>query len=368
MFNAASKLYFALAGAAIVLGFGYVIATSDRVGFTNLVVAGLGALALALGAFAFVPREALTVGDEPAEARPGDATDVAVASSWPVLGAIALGLLAAGAALDGSLILLGVIVGLIAVFSWFAQVWREHPSWTQAMTDRLNNRFVVPFGLPGTIFLVAGIGVISLSRLFLAVNRDIAPAIGILVAFALLAGFYLLSTRNVGRPAVATLATVAAGLVLAAGVAGALKGEREFHQESGGTEAHFDLSVKNIAFDKEELDFPASSEVKLDFTNEEAVPHNFSLYEDKGGKSLFKGEILNNEGKTTYTFTTPAAGTYYFQCDVHPDQMNGTVVVSEEASEAVQKGENVTTTSAPADDQRGPQSDNPAGSGGNSQP
>jgi plastocyanin len=367
VFNAASKLYFALAGAAIVLGFGYVVATSDRVGFTNLVVAGLGALALALGAFAFVPREPLTALDEAAEPRPGDATDVAAASSWPVLGAIALGLLAAGAALDGSLILLGVIVGLIAVFSWFAQVWREHPSWTQAMTDRLNDRFVVPFGLPGTIFLVAGIGVISLSRLFLAVNRDIAPVIGILVAFALRAGFYLLSTRNVGRPAVATLATVAAALVLAAGVAGALKGEREFHHE-GGTEAHFDLTAKDIAFDKDELDFPASSEVKLDFTNEDATPHNVSLYEDKGGASIFKGELLSNAGKTTYSFTTPAAGTYYFQCDVHPDQMNGDVVVSEEASEAVQKGENVTTTSAPADDQRGPQSNNPSGGGGTSQP
>ena len=31
------------------------------------------------------------------------------------------------------------------------------------------------------------------------------------------------------------------------------------------------------------------------------------------------------------TFTTPGAGTYYFHCDFHPDQMNGTFTVKEGA-------------------------------------
>lgn len=346
MFNAASKLYFAVAGLAIVVGFGYVIGTSDRVGFTNLVIAGLAAFALAVGVFAFVPREALSTSlDEPGEPRPGDATDVPIPSNYPALAALAIGLLAAGAALDGSLILLGIVVGLIALFSWFGQTWREHPSWTQEMTDRLNDRFVVPFGLPGTIFLLAGIGVISLSRLFLAVSRDAAPAIGIVVAFVLLGGFYLLSTRDVGRPAVATLATVAVGLVLAAGVAGALKGERTFHEEGG--EGELSITAQNISFDRKELDLPASTEVKLVFHNKEAVPHNLAIYDEKGGKALFTGDIVNTEGEKTYEFTTPEAGTYYFQCDVHPDQMNGDVIVSEEASEPKQPGENATTTSSP---------------------
>lgn len=348
MFNAASKLYFALAGIAIVVGFGYVVGTSDRVGFTNLVVAGLAAFALALAAYAFVPREPLPVAlDEVGEARPADATDVAGASNWPVLAALAIGLLAAGAALDGSLILLGIVVGLVAMFSWFGQVWREHPSWTQEMTDRINDRFVVPFGLPGTIFLLAGLGVVSLSRLFLAVSVDAAPLIGIVIAFALLGGFYLISVRDVGRPALATLATVAVGLVLAAGVAGALKGEREFHEAGGehGGEGEFRIAAENLAFDTDELDFPAATEVSLVFENLEPVPHNVSIYEEEGGDAIFEGELLNTEGEITYEFTTPEAGTYYFQCDVHPDQMNGDVVVSAEASEELEEGENVTTTS-----------------------
>ena len=343
MFNAASKLYFTTAVLAVVVGFGAVFATSDRVAFTNLVVAGVAAVGLGLAAFAYVPREPLSlVGDEPAEARPADTTDVAGSSNWPIFGALALGLIAAGAAVDGSLILLGVVVGLVAVFSWFGQVWREHPSWTQAMTDRINERFVVPFGLPGTIFLLVGIGVVSLSRLFLAVSAEAAPIIGIVVAFALLGGFYLLSTRNVGRSALATISTVAVGLVLAAGVAGALKGEREFHHAGAG-EGELHLSAENLEFDTEAMDFPAATEVVLKFENHEAIPHNWSLYESEGGEVIFEGPILNAEGEIEYEFETPPAGEYYFQCDVHPDQMNGIANVTEQASEP-ESGDDATTS------------------------
>jgi len=371
VFNAASKLYFALAGVAIVVGFGYVVGTSDRVGFTNLVFAGVAAFALALTIFAFVPREAVTVDlDAAAEARPADTTDLPGASNWPVLAALSVGLLAAGAALEGSLILLGAVVGLVALFSWFGQVWREHPSWTQEMTDRINDRFIVPFGLPGTIFLLAGLGVVALSRLFLAVSVDAAPIIGIVIAFALLGIFYLLSVRDIGRPAMTTLATVGVGLVLAAGVAGALKGEREFHPagEEGDGEGEFTIAADDIAFDKETLEFPQASTVSLLFENREAVPHNVSIYEDESAaEEIFKGEILQSAGEITYEFTTPRAGTYYFQCDVHPNEMKGQVIVAPEASEEVEEGENVTTTSNPVDDERGPDQDD-AGTGGSGTP
>ena len=371
MFNAASKLYFALAGVAIVVGFGYVVGTSDRVGFTNLVFAGVAAFTLALAVYAFVPREPLQLAlDEVGEARPADTTDLPEASNWPALAALSLGLLAAGAAFEGSLILLGVVVGLVALFSWFGQVWREHPSWTQEMTDRVNDRFVVPFGLPGTIFLLAGLGVISLSRLFLAVSAEAAPWIGIIIAFALLGAFYLLSVRDVGRPAMATLATIGVGLVLAAGVAGALKGEREFHHagaEGGHGESEYAIAADDLEFDQETLTFPPASEVSLVFENHEALPHNVSIYDEEGGEAIFTGEILNTEGEITYEFTTPEAGTYHFQCDVHPAEMQGDVIIAPEASEEVEEGENVTTTSNPDDDERGPESDAPA-SGGSGTP
>jgi len=362
VFNAASKLYFTLAGLAIVVAIGYAVGTGDRVGFTNLAVAGIAAIVIGVAAFAYVPREPLSASlAEPAEPRPADTTDGPRASSWPVFGALALGLVAAGAATEGLLILVGVIVGLVAVFAWFGQTWREHPSWTQAMTDRINDRFVVPIGLPGTIFILAGIGVVALSRLFLSVSVGAAPIIGIVIAFALLGGFWFIANNNVGRSAVTTVATFAVVLVLAGGVAGALKGEREFHHPGGG-EGEYTIAAEGIEFDRSDFDLPAASEVTLKFENREAVPHNVAIYEAKGGEPIFQGKILNTVGEADYEFETPEAGSYYFQCDVHPDQMNGTVNVSEEASEEIESGENVTKTSVPGDDERGPENGKGEGS------
>lgn len=342
MFNAASRTYFIVAGAAVVVGFGYVFATGDRVGFTALVFAGLTALGLGVGVFGFTPPEPLPTTEEAAEPRPVDTTDLPIPSGWPVVGAVAMAVVAAGLATDTSLIAIGIIFGLVATFAWFGQVWREHPSWTQQMTDRLHDRFVVPIGLPGTIVVLAGIGVVSLSRLMLAISREAAPVIGSIIAFAILGGFYLVASRNLGRRALTTLATVSAGLVIASGVAGAIKGEREFHHPEA--EDAFILTAENVEFDKDELDFPAATKLKLRFENHDDTQHNFTLLRNEGGEPIFRGEVIG-KGEKIYEFTTPEPGTYYFQCDVHPTQMKGRVDVSESASEKPDPGENVTTTS-----------------------
>ena len=211
------------------------------------------------------------------------------------------------------------------------------------MVDRVNTRFAVPFALPLMIFVLVGIAVISLSRLFLAVPKEVAPIIGAVVAFAILGTFFLLATRQVAKPAVASLAVLGVTLILAAGVAGALIGEREFHH--GGGEGQLTIAAENLAFDKAEMDLPAASEVEVLFENKEAVPHNWSLYESRGGDVIFEGEVLNSTGEITYSFTTPEAGSYYFQCDVHPNEMNGTANVTEDASTEPEHGTNATTTS-----------------------
>jgi plastocyanin len=91
-----------------------------------------------------------------------------------------------------------------------------------------------------------------------------------------------------------------------------------------------DLVAKNIQFDKKTITVPAGAQVTVNFDNQDAgIPHNFALYTDSGAQtSLFVGEIVAGPKKVTYTFTAPATpGNYYFRCDVHPGQMNGTFVV-----------------------------------------
>jgi plastocyanin len=197
--------------------------------------------------------------------------------------------------------------------------------------------------------------------------HDVTPYVAIVAAGAILGAFYLISTRDIGRSALGWLAAMAAVLVISAGVAGALKGEHPIEEEGESAEAteaeaaaktdaegatgkaanpaKFELSADNIAFNTEELDFPASTAITLHFKNADQAPHNFSLYEEEGGKALFKGSVINAGKATDYKFSTPTGGTYFFQCDVHPALMKGVANVSIEASDAPDQGENATTTS-----------------------
>ncbi len=92
-----------------------------------------------------------------------------------------------------------------------------------------------------------------------------------------------------------------------------------------------DLVASGIAFDKTRISVPAGSQVTINFDNRDAgVPHNFALYADSTATAaLFKGDIITGPKTTTYYFTAPSrAGTYYFQCDLHPTLMNGQFIVT----------------------------------------
>ena len=337
MFSAPTKVYFTLAGLAVVSGALYVAATGDRSGFTLLVVAGFVAVALGVGVFAFVAPDvalpaAADAGEEPAgpPARPAGDGDPPRPSVWPVAAAVALGLLALGLSLSQAYLVAGALLATIAAFAWLGQVWREHPSWTRGMLDRLNDRFVIPIGLPGTVIALIGIGVVSFSRLLLAIDKTAASLVALVAALAILFGCAFVASRPMlGRSALGALATFAAVTVLASGVAGAVKGEREF--EKHGDEETLHLKADDLAFDVEELDMKPGH-VKIDFDNADGVQHNFSIYPDGGGEALFKGEIIAGGEHITYEFDAPPVGKYTFICDVHPQQMKGTVLVVADSS------------------------------------
>lgn len=347
MFSPATKVLFALAGWAVVSGVVYAAGSGDRDGFTLLVGAGVVAAALGLATFAFVDAGAAvaavdeTAGADGRAQRPVDATDVPAPSPWPLVSAAAVGIFAVGAAAGKSVVVLGLLVSALAMFGWLAQVWREHPSWTQAMIDRLNDRFVVPIGLPATVLILVAVTVVSFSRLLLALPKEAATFVALLAAIAILFVCAFVASRpRMGAAALRALATFSAVLVLAAGVAGAVKGEREFHPAGGehGEEDVVRLVAEDIAFAVAELKLPASAEVRIELDNRDGVPHNLAILEDAGGRGVFRGEIIDGGKKHTYTVPPQPPGEYYFQCDVHPQEMNGRVVVAIEASEPAESG------------------------------
>jgi plastocyanin len=97
--------------------------------------------------------------------------------------------------------------------------------------------------------------------------------------------------------------------------------------------ATLDLAAKNTAFDKRSLSAAANSPVTVRFNNQDAgVTHNVAFYKSKSSLTQplapgSKGNLLTGPASENITFTAPGPGTYYYQCDVHPDQMNGSFVV-----------------------------------------
>jgi plastocyanin len=90
--------------------------------------------------------------------------------------------------------------------------------------------------------------------------------------------------------------------------------------------------ASGIAFDTNCLAATASKPFTIDFDNKDAgVPHNVEVYDTQGGKRLFGAtsatDTITGPATTTYKVTPQKPGTYYFQCDIHPTQMNGTFYV-----------------------------------------
>ena len=93
--------------------------------------------------------------------------------------------------------------------------------------------------------------------------------------------------------------------------------------------AQLEETAKNIAFEEDCLAAPADQSFTIEFTNDDSgVPHNIAVFTDeKATKNLFTGEIFPGVATQTYQVSPLDPGRYFFRCDVHPDQMTGTLIV-----------------------------------------
>jgi glucose/arabinose dehydrogenase/plastocyanin len=98
---------------------------------------------------------------------------------------------------------------------------------------------------------------------------------------------------------------------------------------AAGAATTVNIAADNLAFDTGTITVPAGAEVTMVFDNQDdGVPHNVAVYDSPlRSESIFVGEVIDGPAEITYTFTAPEEpGTYYFQCDIHPD-MNGEFIV-----------------------------------------
>ena len=93
------------------------------------------------------------------------------------------------------------------------------------------------------------------------------------------------------------------------------------------TDGAVELSAADIAFDANVIQATAGEAFTITFTNNDTVSHNVSLYTEEDGEEIVLGDVV--DGGATVEVEVPAldAGEYFFVCDIHPDEMTGSVVV-----------------------------------------
>jgi plastocyanin len=95
------------------------------------------------------------------------------------------------------------------------------------------------------------------------------------------------------------------------------------------------ISAEKDKFDKDCLAAPADTPFTIEFTNKDKArgddpifTHNVSIESGTGVRTFFAGEIVRGPKTVVYQVDPLPAGTYGFECDVHPQRMNGTLIVA----------------------------------------
>ncbi|MEO6121111.1 MAG: cupredoxin domain-containing protein [Acidimicrobiales bacterium] len=333
MFSRASKLLFTITGASLVLAVGYGFDVDERAGVVIFVFVAVAAAVAAVAlAGSTVPDVAP---DVPADAPPPQRLGTAVVptppgTGWTAAAAVALTMMAAGAAVSQLLVIGGVVVLVLAIGGWLAQVWSLHPNWTPKVRSRVSTRLLVPLGLPVGSVVLALLIAASVSRIFLAISKNGAVLGSLVVALIVFGGCAWVASRpRLASSAMLALGAVAATSMIGAGIAGAVAGERDFEHHA---EEHEPIVVEahEVMFDVDEITVTAGQEVVMEFENRDEVFHNVAVYKGEGpdSKPVFNGVGFAGEAERTYTFEAPAAGSYVFVCDFHPNMKGAFKVVA----------------------------------------
>lgn len=229
------------------------------------------------------------------------------------------------------------------------------------MSREVRSRVLLGVGIPLGAFLFLAALILAFSRILLAVPEELAPWVALLFATNILVGCAVAATIR-GTRGFVFLVAVLVLTIVGGGVAGAVLGERpveslveeeaagpppppegapaegmplppgemppeETPAAEGPAAGAVHISAQGIAFDTSEMALPAQGEAAIAFENRDpGTPHNVAIYTEQGGDAIFQGEIITGPASIEYRFPAPDPGSYYFQCDVHP-QMNGSVAV-----------------------------------------
>ena len=252
MFTTGSKLF--IGASVVALASAIVYGTTQdnsTVGIIGLVSATI-ALVFLVGINLWVRDSNVSADDTAAADTAAATTATPPGSMWPLVAGLGAALLAVGLVVGRAITWMSIIVLIVAMVEWMVQSWSERASGDAAYNTMVRRRIMHPLELPVLGAIGLGIIIFSFSRIMLRL-----PAVAGAIAFSavssivLLFGALLAAKRNVGRSLVATLCTIGAVGIIAAGVTSAVAGSREivkhevpsFEENTCGTETDGEADI-----------------------------------------------------------------------------------------------------------------------------
>ncbi|MGZ6535944.1 MAG: cupredoxin domain-containing protein [Actinomycetota bacterium] len=192
--------------------------------------------------------------------------------------------------------------------------------------SEFQKRILRPLSLPLFAAVFVGILVISLSRVLLAVPEAGSTLIALLVAAEVLGIASVIAATTRIKPAQRVLMLLLGLALVGGGGASASIGVRKVELAVG---VPVPIAAKGTAFTTNQLQFPVDTKVSLHFSNDDVgIQHNVAIFKDDTLSTLlFRGALVTGPASIPYAVPPLPAGTYYFHCDVHPQQMHGTITV-----------------------------------------
>jgi hypothetical protein len=254
MTTTASKLYLGASVAALLSAFAYGWGTGggltgvmlfgllggvgELIGYTILV--STAGVLLFLGSATSVLRDA-----DPEQQAAVARLEVAPAvtapspSYWPAVGALTVVVAIVGLIASPVVFVIGCLGTLVVTLEWMVTAWSERATGDPEVNRQIRNRLLYPIEIPVAGALGILILVVSLSRVFLALGKISTAVVAIVIGSVILGLAFLIAYRpNLPKDAIAALLVVGALAVLAAGIAAAANGPREFEHHGEESESH----------------------------------------------------------------------------------------------------------------------------------
>ena len=216
------------------LSLGYKGGVGDHFGYGVLVAAA--AVSFVLGVVVTATRDAEA---ESLAQVAGTETVPAVipagTSYWPPIAAFGVALLVIGLVSEAVLVVFGLILMGIALVEWTVQAWADRATGDPETNRRIRNKVMNPIEFPLAGAIALGVIAISLSRIFLTLTADQTVLAGVIVTALIVVGaFWVASRPRISSNLVIGVVIAAAVAIIAVGIAGAVSGPREVHEEEGG--------------------------------------------------------------------------------------------------------------------------------------